>query len=251
MSNNTWKGFKDFIVYDKVQEDEVVTSFYLKAADGMSLPKAIPGQFIAVRIKKAENEYSRVRQYTLSMDSREEFYRISVKIEHEGDLSKQLCNNIKVGDKIQATIPMGKFILKDGDSPVVLIGGGIGITPMLAMAYAARDTNRVVKLVYSTTNSKYHSFKEELSKLKYENNNIDVLQIYTRPLEDDKLNEDYNFEGRINKEWIENNLPKNGEFYFCGSIEFMRTVYKNLEVIGVDKSKINYELFTPGEDITK
>lgn len=250
MSNNTWKGFKDFIVYNKVQEDEVVTSFYLKSADGMSLPKSIPGQFIAVRIQTGENEYSRVRQYTLSMDSREEFYRISVKIEEEGDLSKQLCNNIKVGDKIQATIPMGKFVLKDGESPVVLIGGGIGITPMLAMAYAAKDTNRVVKLVYSTKNSKYHSFKEELSKLKYENN-IDVIQIYTRPLEDDKLKENYNFEGRINKDWIENNLPKNGEFYFCGPIEFMRTIYKSLESIGIDKSKINYELFTPGEDITK
>ena len=56
MTNNIWKGFKDFIVYDKVQEDEVVTSFYLKAADGTSLPKAIPGQFISVRIQKGDNE---------------------------------------------------------------------------------------------------------------------------------------------------------------------------------------------------
>lgn len=251
MSNSIWKGFKEFIVYDRVQEDVVVTSFYLKAADGISLPKAIPGQFIAVRIQKGENEYSRVRQYTLSMDSKEEFYRISVKIEHEGDLSKQLCNDIKVGDKIQATIPMGKFVLKDGDNPIVLIGGGIGITPMLAMAYAAKDTTREVKIVYSAGNSKYHSFREELNKLKCENKNIDLIQIYTRPLEEDKLNIDYNLAGRINKEWIEKNLPKDGEFYFCGPIEFMRTIYKSLESIGIDKSKINYELFAPGTDITR
>ena len=250
MTNNIWKGFKDFIVYDKVQEDEVVTSFYLKAADGTSLPKAIPGQFISVRIQKGDNEYSRARQYTLSMDSKEEFYRISVKIEENGDLSKQLCRNIKVGDKIQATIPMGKFVLKDGNEPVVLIGGGIGITPMIAIAYAAKGTNRQVKLVYSTANSKYHSFKEELNKLKNENN-IELIQIYTRPLEENKINIDFDVEGRINKEWIANNLPMNGEFYFCGPIEFMRNIYKSLEELGVEKSKINFELFAAGEDITK
>lgn len=250
MSNSIWKGFKDFIVYDRVQEDEVVTSFYLKSADGMSLPKVIPGQFIAIRIQKGNNEYSRTRQYTLSMDSREDFYRISVKLEENGDLSKQLCKDIKVGDKIQATIPMGRFVLKQGNEPVVLIGGGVGITPVIAMAYAAKNTNRQVKLIYSTANSNYHSFREELNKLNDENN-IDLIQIYTRPLEENKLNVDFDVEGRINKEWIANNLNIDGEFYFCGPIEFMRTIYKSLEELGVEKTKINFELFAPGEDITK
>ena len=250
MNGEIWRGFKDFIVYEKVQEDEVVTSFYLKSKDGMSLPKAIPGQFIAVRIKKGDNEYSKVRQYTLSMDSKEEFYRISVKNEENGDLSKQLCRDIKVGDIIEATIPMGKFVLKDGDVPVVLIGGGIGITPMIAMAYATKGTNREVKLVYSTSNSKYHSFKEELNKLNLENN-IDLIKIYTQPLYENELSVDFDVEGRINKEWIENNLPIDAEFYLCGPIEFMRTIYKSLEELGIEKSKINFELFTAGKDITK
>ena len=43
----------------------------------------------------------------------------------------------------------------------------------------------------------------------------------------------------------------NGEFYFCGPIEFMRNIYKSLEELGVEKSKINFELFAAGEDITK
>lgn len=250
MNGEIWRGFKDFIVYEKVQEDEVVTSFYLKSKDGMSLPKAIPGQFIAVRIKKGDNEYSKVRQYTLSMDSKEEFYRISVKNEENGDLSKQLCRDIKVGDIIQATIPMGKFVLKDGDEPVVLIGGGIGITPMIAMAYATKGTNREVKLVYSTANSNYHSFKEELNKLNLENN-IDLIKVYTQPLYENELSVDFDVEGRINKEWIENNLPMEAEFYLCGPIEFMRVIYKSLEELGIQKAKINFELFTVGKDITK
>ena len=145
---------------------------------------------------------------------------------------------------------MGRFVLKEGNEPVVLIGGGIGITPMLSMAYATKGTDRKVKLVYSTKNSEYHAFKDELSKLNIEEN-IDLIQIYTRPLEEDKENVDFDFKGRINKDWIANNLPMDGEFYFCGPIEFMRTVYKSLESLGIEKSRINFELFAAGEDITK
>ena len=249
--SNVWKGYKDFIVFDKKKEDELVTSFYLKAADELELPKHIPGQFIAIRVEMEDGKYSKTRQYTLSMDSNEDYYRISVKREAEGDVSKLLCDNINVGDKIQGSIPMGKFILKESDAPLVLIGGGIGITPMLSMAYATVGTSRKVNLIYSLGNSNHHSFKEEIDELVNKNNNIKLTTIYTRPLDNDKLNEDFDVQGRITKQWMENNLPKDGDFYFCGPVEFMRNIYKNLESMGVETNHINYELFAPGVDITK
>ena len=89
---------------------------------------------------------------------------------------------------------------------------------------------------------------ELISKI---NNNIKLTTIYTRPLDNDKLNEDFDVQGRITKQWMENNLPKDGDFYFCGPVEFMRTIYKNLESMGVETNHINYELFAPGVDITK
>lgn len=249
--DNKWKGFKDFIVFKKIQEDEVVTSFYLKPLDEKTLPKHVPGQFIAVRIKKGEGEYSKVRQYTLSMDSKEDFYRISVKIEEHGDVSRQLCNDINEGDKIQCTIPMGKFVLKESKDPLVLIGGGIGITPMLSMAYKAVKEDRSIKLIYSLANSKNHSFKDEIHRLVNENDNLELTLIYTRPLECDKLYKDFDIKGRITKKWMEDNLPQNGEYYFCGPVEFMRTIYHNLDSMGIEKDKINFEMFAPGVDITK
>ncbi|WP_242945918.1 FAD-binding oxidoreductase [Clostridium sp. DSM 8431] len=251
MRENAWKGFKNFIVYDKVQEDENVTSFYLKLEDNEPLPKAIPGQFIAVKIPKKDNKFSKVRQYTLSMDPEEDFYRISVKIEEEGEVSIDLCRNVQVGDVLLATAPMGKFVLKDNNNTKVLIGGGIGITPMLSMAYATKGTDTKVKLIYSTQNSRYHSFKEEIEKLRDESPNIDFTLVYTRPTEEDKAKGDFDIEGRIDKEWMEKNLTRDGEFYFCGPVPFMRAMYKGLESIGIDKEKINYELFVSGEDITK
>jgi len=164
-SNNKWMGFKDVLVFKTVKEDEAITSFYLKSSDGSKLPKFMAGQFITVRIKNDDNTSTKPRQYTLSMNSNEEFYRISVKREENGFLSKKLCDEIKEGDNLQITVPLGNFILKDSEKPLVLIGGGIGITPMLTMAYGAINGNRKIYFIYSIPNAMHHSFREEIAKL--------------------------------------------------------------------------------------
>ena len=50
---------------------------------------------------------------------------------------------------------------------------------------------------------------------------------------------------------MEENLERDSEFYFCGPIEFMRSVYKNLVSMGINKDDINFEMFDAGIDITK
>jgi Flavodoxin reductases (ferredoxin-NADPH reductases) family 1 len=248
-SNNKWKGFKDFLVYKTVKEDEVVTSFYLKSLDGSKLPEFIAGQFITVRIKNEDNTFTKPRQYTLSMNSNEEFYRISVKREENGYLSKKLCDEIKAGDNLQINAPLGNFILKDSEKPLVLIGGGIGITPMLTMAYDAVNSDRKIHFIYSIPNSTHHSFKEETVKL--HNNNFKSNVFYTRPKENEKLGKDFDVQGRISEKWMIDNLPKDGDFYFCGPVPFMKTVYHNLISMAIEKENINFEMFEAGVDITK
>lgn len=249
-SNNKWKGFKDFLVFNTVKEDEVVTSFYLKLLDGGKLPKFIAGQFITIKIKNEDNTFTKPRQYTLSMNSNEEFYRISVKREESGFFSKKLCDEIKEGDNLQITAPLGNFILKDSEKPLVLIGGGIGITPMLAMAYDAVSSGRKIHFIYSIPNSTHHSFKEETAKLQ-NNNNFKSTIFYTRPTETEELGKYFDIKGRISKEWMIDNLPKDGEFYVCGPVSFMKTIYHNLILMGIEKEYINFEMFEAGVDITK
>lgn len=249
-SNNKWKGFKDFLVFKTVKEDEAVTSFHLKSLDGNKLPEFIAGQFITVRIKNEDNTFTKPRQYTLSMNSNEEFYRISVKREEYGYLSKKLCDEIKEGDNLQITAPLGNFILNDSEKPLVLIGGGIGITPMLTMAYDAINSNREIYFIYSIPNETHHSFREEIAKLN-NNNNFKSTVFYTRPIETEKLGEDFDIKGRISKEWMMDNLPNDGDFYFCGPVPFMKTVYHNLISLGIEKENINFEMFEAGVDITK
>lgn len=250
-SNNIWKGFKDFILFNKVKEDEAVTSFYLKASDGGKLPQFIAGQFITIRIKNEDNTFTKPRQYTLSMNSNEDFFRISVKREENGFLSKNLCDEVNVGDTIQITAPLGNFILKDSEKPLVLIGGGIGVTPMLTMAYDTVSSSRKIHFIYSTPNSRHHSFKEEIEKLHNSSNNFKCTVFYTRPNETDELGKDFNTNGRISKEWMMNNLPKDGDFYFCGPAPFMKHIYHSLISMGIRKKYINFEMFKGGMDITK
>ncbi|MBE6049695.1 MAG: oxidoreductase [Clostridium sp.] len=249
-NSTSWKGFKECTVFKIVQEDENVKSFYLNFDDNSKMPEFIAGQFIAVKIKNADGTYSKARQYTLSKNHNDDYYRISVKREPEGDISKRLCDEINEGDHLEISMPMGKFVLKDSDKPLVLLGGGIGVTPMLTMAYDCPANKRDIYFIYSIPNRKSHSFIEEIEELK-KTKDMKTTIFYTRPEDSEKCGVHYDVKGRMTKEWIEENLPKDGEYYFCGPVPFMKSLYHNLIDIGITKEQINYELFGPGADITK
>lgn len=251
INNLKWKGFKEAQVFKIVQENKNVKSFYLRLKDGSSLPNFIAGQFVAVRVKNEDGSYTKPRQYTLSKDYNSEYYRLSIKREEEGYLSKILCDNIKENDVIEITVPMGNFVLKEGKHPLVLIGGGIGITPMITMAYAAKNSDRDIYFIYSTSNSHNHGFIDEINNMASENDRLQKTIIYTRPLSSDEAGKDFDVKERINKEWMDSHLPKDGEFYFCGPIPFMKAIYDNLVDLGIDKERINYESFGPGADFSK
>lgn len=246
-----WKGFKDFTVWKIVKENEYIVSLYFKAVEKGELPDYLPGQFIAIRIPFGDTEYSQTRQYTLSTLSNGEYYKISVKREEEGNISKILCDELQEGDRIQVTVPLGKFVLKDDTTPVVLIGGGIGITPMLTMAMEAAKEQRHSHLIYCLPNSSIVAFHKEIDQLDAQNENFEKTIVYSRPLEQDVKGKDYDVSGRLSKEWLQRHIDPASEVYFCGPVEFMRSIYRYMIELGIDKEKIHYELFTPGEDITK
>ena len=248
---SVWKGFKEFIVSDKVAENEYIYSFYLTSPDDEKLPDYLPGQFIAIRVQNEDGTWSRPRQYTLSSVSNGKYFKISVKREPEGDVSKKLCDTVHKGDLVKISAPTGKFVLKDDGKSVVFIGGGIGITPMLTMAYKAVESHPAVHLIYSSPNSNYHAFEEEIEKLANNHENLKITTVYTRPLLADEAQRRFDLKGRLSKEWLQENVNLNSVFYFCGPVEFMRSIYHYLIELGVTPENIHYELFAPGQDITK
>ena len=79
-----WSDFKPFTVVEKVQESDVITSFYLKPANGDTVPSFLPGQYVTIRIEIQGERYLFNRQYSLSAAPGKDYFRISVKKEKPG-----------------------------------------------------------------------------------------------------------------------------------------------------------------------
>ncbi|GGH85723.1 nitric oxide dioxygenase [Pullulanibacillus pueri] len=249
-----WLGARDFRVDQKVKETEDVTSFYLKPADGKAIPTYKAGQYLTLKANIEGEQYTHIRHYSLSESPGKEYYRISVKREQaqgkapEGIVSNYLHHSVKEGDTLQFAAPAGDFTLTDDGLPIVLISGGIGITPILSMfkTLAQTQPDRVVTFIHATLNSSTYAMKEEVHHLVEKNDRLKAFLCYEKPSKEDQEAKSYAKEGYIDLEWLKKILPNNqAHFYFCGPVPFMKAVNNALKEWGVPKERSHYEVFNP------
>ena len=241
----SWKVQRELILVNKVTETKDVKSFYFKAKDNEKLKTYKPGQFLPFKIKTEDPKYkTATRTYSLSMKPNDKEYRISVKKIEGGLISTYLHEKLEIGDSIIAMPPGGNFTLKENSKniPLVLMSGGIGITPVLSMLYEAVGKREDIYFIQAVMNSKEQPLADEVKKFS-DLNLIKSIVFYSEPLENDIQGENYNFDGFVNEEWIRESLPLNAEFYFCGPPPFMKAVNKALLNLGVSKENINFEFF--------
>ena len=117
-------------------ESEIISSFYLRRADGTPLDPWVAGQFLPIRVRSPARRRPALRTYTLSTTPNPDHYRLSIRRGGEGSLvSRYLHDHGRPGLRIEAMAPRGKFtLMPESERPVVLVSGGVGITPMIAMA---------------------------------------------------------------------------------------------------------------------
>ena len=109
---------REFIVTNKQQDSEFITSFTFKPADGGKVASYKPGQYLGIYLNADELENQEIRQYSLSSAPQDDQYRISVKRESHGKVSNYLHNNINIGDKVMLAAPAGDFLVT---TPVTLL----------------------------------------------------------------------------------------------------------------------------------
>lgn len=242
--NGSWNGFRELVLVDKVEVCPSIISFYFKAKDGGKLVKHKAGQFLPFKIKTNDSKYKDViRTYSLSMFPNEDIYRISVKKVDGGLISSYLHENLNIGDSIEAMIPTGLFTINNKSNDIVLISGGIGITPLLSMLYEESSIRNNIHFIQAVQNSSLHPFKddiESIAKIRSIKNTV----FYSNPLATNKEGIDYNCTGYVNKEFLKENVNLEADFYLCGPPIFMKAVESTLLELGVNKDKINYELFS-------
>lgn len=253
-----WVDFRDFKVVKKVIECDHITSFYLEPVDDEPFPLFQPGQYITVKIDIEDEPYTHLRQYSLSCAPGEGYYRISVKREEGNDeetpagiVSNHMHNHIHEGSVVPISAPAGDFILnQEDDRPLILISGGVGITPMMSMLESTltKQPNREIIFIHATKSGNRYPMRDRIIQLKTDFPTLMTYAIYSDP----QTHDDGYFDkaGHINNDWLASVIPSvDVPVYFCGPKSFMKTVYHSLKDLNIEDKNIHYEFFGPADEL--
>lgn len=253
-TQGSWLGWRKFKIAKKVKESTAITSFYLTPSDGGKLPPYQAGQYISVRVTVPELGHKQPRQYSLSDSPHPDHLRISVKREEaQGDKTGGWVSNtlhaMQENDEIEVTAPTGNFFLLDSSRKNVLISGGVGLTPMIAMLNHLVSLNlpQPVQFIHACRSGNVQAMKQHLQDLKAEHTQLSTLIAYEFPQSGDQLGQDYDVAGRLNlAELSDEQLPVDADYYLCGPIPFMQEQYKSLTARGIQPAQIHSEAFGTG-----
>ena len=254
----TRERYREFVVDRKEPESETITSFYLTPEDGAGLSRFLPGQFLTFELSIPGQPKPMLRIYSLSDSPNADYYRVSIKREPAPadrlDLAPGLSSNyfhdeVAAGAKLRVGAPRGKFHLDpDGERPVVLLSGGVGLTPMISMmnAIVRSGTGRPVWFIHGARDGREHAMGAHVRRMVEANDNVHAHIRYSQPGADDIQGRDYDSSGRVDIALLKQVLPFDDyEFYLCGPTPFMRSLYCGLLSHDVSEQRIHYEFFGP------
>lgn len=242
-----WEGERHFIVSKIYDESEGVKNVCFTPKDGKPLPLWYPGQATIVHVFPKGGAEDFCRAYTLSNTPDNNYMMISVRSQPNGQMSSWIHNHMSLGDEVTLTAPDGDFIIPmKPKSPIVMIAGGIGITPFISylslLEHESADAE--IWLFYGNKNSKSHAFREQLRMLDKQNPHLHIINVYDSPLSTDILGEDYSYKGTITPELFDEGLiNKRARFYLCGPDMMTQQLESGLRERGVYPFDIYKERF--------
>lgn len=257
---------RDLRVVERVRESADVTSLWLAARDGGPLPGFLAGQHLPIELLGEGGELLR-RTYSLSGAPTDSRYRITVKREPEGRASTLIHDQLCVGDMLAARKPAGDFVLRPtrADRPVVLLGAGVGVTPLVAMLHtlsAARPAAAPpVIFVHGVRDGAHHPLRGEveacIERAAARGQAAWLRWVYSRPRSVDAGR--YDLHGRASGPSLRalltdiagelrQRMPRalalaEAEAYLCGPVPFMSDARASLGALGVDESRMYWESF--------
>ncbi|WP_455820225.1 NO-inducible flavohemoprotein [Pseudomonas cerasi] len=242
-----WRGgHREFVISEIVPQSSVIKSFTLTPVDGLPVADYKAGQYLAVWVKEPGFENQEIRQYSLTRTPNGRDYRIAVRHEEGGVMSNWLHQQ-QPGQRVHLAPPAGDFFLDiTAETPVTLMSGGVGLTPMLAMlSQLAKDKHpAAVQWLHATENGATHAFAEEVSMLGAQLPRFWQHIWYNHPQAQD--------EGQYQQRGLMNLLPLESRisdpamhYYLCGPLAFMAGEERQLLELGVKKDHIHYEVFGP------
>ncbi len=249
--NGGWTGWRPFVVAEKIRESAVITSFVLRPADGRPVLRHRPGQYLTFRLGLPGQAMK--RNYSISCAPNHDHYRISVKREPDGQGgSRFLHDEVDVGHVLEATPPAGDLFLPESPQrPVVLLSGGVGLTPMISMveAIASHHPELEAHFVHGALSSATHAMDDHVRSLANRHGRISVTTFYSDPEAGDEPGVTHDVTGFVSRDWLERHTPvADADFYLCGPRPFLRAMVDALAGAGVSGERVHYEFFGPTDE---
>jgi ferredoxin-NADP reductase len=239
-----WKGKLEVAAVFRETGD--VKTFRLKNPQGGPIPFTfLPGQFLTY---SAEIDGKLVRRsYTIASSAAQTAYvETTIKREEPGIFSDHMHDKVAVGDALDVVAPSGTFTFtgKEADS-VVLIGGGVGITPLMSAIRYLFDSAWPgdIFLVYGAQTTENFIFRDELEYLQRRMHNLHVAATMARAAGTSWMGA----QGHITKEFLVQSVPEivRRRVHLCGPPGMMEAMKKTLAELGVPAEQVKTEAFGP------
>ena len=231
------KNNREFILIRKKDEAENITSLFFKPVDSLEY-KFIPGQYVNI---KPQSIIGHSKSYTISSLPTEK--NIVITIRRKGEVSSAILD-LPIGGKLFFDGPYGYFYPEGNDGDLVMLAGGIGITPFYSIIKSKLLSNfkSNITLFYSNKSIDKIPFFDELNKMSKDYPFLKIIYCLTDEGINHPLIKEYS---RINKKILEKYIVSVDKkcYYVCGSVEFVNDIWKILKSIGVEEEKIFTESF--------
>ncbi|MEP6848402.1 MAG: FAD-binding oxidoreductase, partial [Acidobacteriota bacterium] len=221
-----------------------VRTFRFRTSDGKPIPfDYLAGQFLTLHIEP--QGIPTKRSYTIaSTPTWRDRIEITVKREDHGLVSRWLHDELAIGDEIEIEGPSGTFFFTGTEAEsIVLIGGGVGITPMMSKARYLTDINwsGKINLILAFQSPRDFIFRDEIAELQARNANLNVTVIMSSP-GDEPWSGNVGF---IDAELLAAAVPdiSNLRAHICGPPRMMDAVKAVLAGLGMPDEQIKTEAF--------
>ncbi len=205
------------------------------------------GQHVDVRLT-AEDGYQAQRSYSIASAPEDERLMLTVDRLGDGEVSPYLTDVLMAGDKLEFRGPIGGyFTWEEGDGgPLLLVGGGSGIAPLMAMIRhrAAAGSGVPVRLLYSSRSYEEIIYREELENLAARDGSLEVIHTLTRSRPEGWTGYARRIDAEMLREvsWPANENPL---AFVCGPTSFVEEVADALVSLGHDPAQVKTERFGP------
>jgi ferredoxin-NADP reductase/DMSO/TMAO reductase YedYZ heme-binding membrane subunit len=238
-----WKG--DLRVVEMIPQTPTVRTFRFALPDGQPLPFTFSaGQFVNLMLEIDGKRVS--RSYTIASSPKQKHHiDLTIKRETGGHVSGYLHEKLMTGHTVTVSGPNGRFTFDPASAnAIVLIAGGVGITPVMSILRDLTDQNwpGQIDLIFSVKQPDEIIFADELKQLSALHPQLHICITVTREAADWS-----GTRGRINLQLLRTHVPEFAirPIYICGPDEMARGVRDQLLSAGVTAEKITIESFTP------